>query len=99
MLNGGLVIKYHGGQKYTSDAFSAAKMKSWCRKAGVPYQTYTNRSDIAGGSTLGHISTSHVSAASVDVGLPQLAMHSAAETGGTQDTELGIRAFKAFFGE
>ena len=99
VLNGGLVIKYHGGQKYTSDAFSAATMKSWCRKAGVPYQTYTNRSDIAGGSTLGHISTSHVSAASVDVGLPQLAMHSAAETGGTQDTELGIRAFKAFFGE
>lgn len=99
VLNGGLVIKYHGGQKYTSDAFSAAKMKSWCRKADVPYQTYTNRSDVAGGSTLGHISTSHVSAASVDVGLPQLAMHSAVETTGTQDTELGIRAFQAFFRE
>ncbi len=56
-LNGGIVIKYHGGQKYTTDGISAAKMKDYCERAKVPYQTYANRSDIAGGSTLGNIST------------------------------------------
>ena len=50
-INGGVVIKYHGGQKYTTDAFSTAVMKSICEEAGVPWQTYTNRSDVAGGST------------------------------------------------
>ena len=98
-LNGGIVIKYHGSQKYTTDAASAAKMKSICKKAGVPCQTYANRSDIAGGSTLGNISTAHVSLSSVDVGLPQLAMHSAVETAGCKDTGYAIRAFRLFYGE
>lgn len=99
VLNGGLIIKYHGGQKYTSDAFSAGKMRMWCEQAGVPVQSYTNRSDIAGGSTLGNISTAHVSVASVDIGFPQLAMHSCMETGGSKDTALGIAALKCFYTE
>lgn len=98
-LNGGIVIKYHGGQKYTTDAVSAARMKDWCKRAGVPWQTYANRSDIAGGSTLGNISAAHVSVPSVDIGLPQLAMHSAVETGGARDTEYAVRALQQFFGE
>lgn len=98
-LNGGIVIKYHGGQKYTTDAVSAAKMKSICAKAGVPFQTYANRSDIAGGSTLGNISSAHVSVCSVDIGLPQLAMHSAVETAGVRDVEYAVRALLAFFAE
>lgn len=98
-LNGGIVIKYHGSQKYTTDAVSGAKMKDWCDKAGVPCQTYANRSDIAGGSTLGNISTAHVSVASVDIGLPQLAMHSAVETGGVKDTEYALKALKVFYEE
>jgi len=98
-LNKGIVIKYHGSQKYTTDAVSGAKMKQLCEKAGVPCQTYANRSDIAGGSTLGNISTAHVSVASVDIGFPQLAMHSAVETAGSRDTEYGIRVLKAFYGE
>lgn len=96
-LNKGIVIKYHGSQKYATDAVSAAVMKSICEKAKVPYQTYANRSDIAGGSTLGNISTSHVSVSSVDIGLPQLAMHSAVETGGVKDTKYAVEAFKVFF--
>lgn len=99
VLNGGIVIKYHGGQKYTSDAVSGAHVKTWAEGAGVPYQTYTNRSDILGGSTLGNISTAHVSLNSVDVGFPQLAMHSAVETGGSRDTYLGIELFKAYYNE
>ncbi|MCM1186452.1 MAG: M18 family aminopeptidase [Lachnoclostridium sp.] len=98
-LNGGLVIKYHGSQKYTTDGVSAAKMKSICMQAGIPFQTYANRSDIAGGSTLGNISNSHVSVSSVDVGLPQLAMHSSLETAGTKDVAYAVRAFQVFFGE
>lgn len=98
-IGGGIVIKYHGSQRYTTDAVSAAKMKLLCETAKVPYQTYTNRSDVIGGSTLGNISTSHVSLSSVDIGLPQLAMHSAVETAGCKDTEDAVKVFAAFYAE
>ena len=98
-LNGGIVIKFHGSQKYTTDGIAAARMKDYCERANVPYQTYANRSDIAGGSTLGNISTAHVSVSSVDIGLPQLAMHSAVETAGMKDTEYAVRALKEFWRE
>ena len=96
-LNGGPVIKYHGGQKYTTDGVSGAYVKNLCQKAQIPYQTYANRSDMAGGSTLGNISTAHVSVPSADIGLPQLAMHSAVETGGVRDLEYGIKLFEHFY--
>lgn len=98
-LNGGIVIKYHGSQRYTTDAMTAAVVKELCRKADVPVQTYANRSDIAGGSTLGNISTAHVSLPSVDIGLPQLAMHSAVETAGSKDTVYAVSMMKVFFSE
>lgn len=98
-LNGGIVIKYHGGQRYMTDAVSAARMKQLCRQAGVPFQTYANRSDVAGGSTLGNIATSHVSISGVDIGLPQLAMHSAVETAGAKDTAYAVRVFEEFWKE
>lgn len=98
-LNGGIVIKYHGSQKYATDALSAARMKELCLRADVPFQSYANRSDIPGGSTLGNISTSHVSVSSVDIGLPQLAMHSAVETGGVKDTGYAVDMLKVFYGE
>lgn len=96
-LNGGIVIKYNAAQKYTTDGITAAKVKRLCKKAKVPFQTYVNRSDIAGGSTLGHISTAHVSIPSADIGFPQLSMHSAVETGGTEDTLQGVKLFREFF--
>lgn len=96
-LNGGIVLKYHGGQKYTTDAYTGAVVKELCRRADVPVQTYYNRSDIPGGSTLGNISISHVSVPSADIGLPQLAMHSAAETAGARDTAYAIRMFQTFY--
>lgn len=98
-INGGIVIKYHGSQQYATDAMSAGYMKSLCLEATVPCQTYTNRSDVPGGSTLGNISTAHVSVPTVDIGLPQLAMHSAVETGGTLDTEYAVKMFKVFYGK
>lgn len=96
-MNGGIVIKYNGNQKYATDAVSAAVFKSICKKAAVPYQTYANRSDIAGGSTLGNISDSHVSINTIDIGLAQLAMHSAYETAGVKDTTYMIEALMEFF--
>ena len=80
VLNKGIVIKFNANQKYCTDAVSAAIFKELCTKAGVPYQTFVNRSDIAGGSTLGNISNTQVPMNTVDIGLPQLAMHSPYET-------------------
>ena len=96
-LNGGVVLKYHGGQKYMTDGCSEAFFKQLCREAAVPYQLYTNRSDIAGGSTLGNIAVSQVSVPGVDVGLPQLAMHSAVETAGREDIMCLYRAAEQYF--
>lgn len=96
-LNQGIVIKYHGGQKYTTDAYSEAVIREICREAGVPCQTYCNRSDIAGGSTLGNISEGQVSVPCVDIGLAQLAMHSAVETSGSKDVMYLIKAANVFY--
>lgn len=96
-INGGIVIKYHGSQRYTTDGISSAVMEDLCMEANVPCQTYANRSDIAGGSTLGNISTAHVSVDTVDVGLAQLAMHSAYETAGAEDIAYLVKMLEVFF--
>ena len=95
--NGGVVIKYNASQKYTSDGLSAALFGLICQQAGVPTQKYTNRADIAGGSTLGNISGTQVSVPTVDIGLAQLAMHSSYETGGADDTAHMVNALTAFY--
>ncbi|MCH5268356.1 MAG: M18 family aminopeptidase [Lachnospiraceae bacterium] len=99
VLNGGVVIKFHGNQKYTSDAMTAGTLRLLCKEAGISSQTYHNRSDIAGGSTLGNISVSHVSVPSVDIGLAQLAMHSAMETAGSRDLDDFIRLLTVYYGK
>lgn len=96
-LNGGVVVKFNAAQKYTTDAYSYARLKRLAKKAGIPLQTYSNRPDIAGGSTLGNISVRHVSIPCVDIGLPQLAMHSCYETGGTYDTGYMIRLLEEYY--
>ena len=96
-LNGGVVIKYNANQRYTTDAISGALFKSVCEKADVPYQAYANRSDLAGGSTLGSIANTLVPIRSVDIGLAQLAMHSAYETAGALDVEYLVRAMTVFY--
>ncbi len=96
-MNEGIVVKSHAGQKYTSDAVSIALFRDICEKAEVPVQFFANRSDEAGGSTLGNISSAKVSLKAVDIGLPQLAMHSAYETAGVKDTCYMIKAMKQFF--
>ena len=96
-LNGGPVIKESANQKYTTDALSRAVFRELCERASVPVQTFANRSDSAGGSTLGNLSNTQVSVHAVDIGLPQLAMHSSYETAGADDTTLAIAALTKFF--
>lgn len=98
-MNKGIVIKYNANQRYTSDAVSAAIFALVCEKAGVPFQRYANRADMPGGSTLGNIANTQVSLNTVDIGLPQLAMHSSYETAGAKDTEYYIKALTCFYGK
>ena len=96
-LNEGIVIKFNANQHYTTDGISAALFKDICQSQEIPFQVFTNRSDVRGGSTLGNISNAHVSLVTVDVGLAQLAMHSPVETAGVKDTTYMVEALAEFF--
>lgn len=98
-MNGGVVIKYHGGQKYTTDACTGAFVKQICKKADIPYQTYYNNSDVAGGSTLGNLVMANLSVKAADIGIAQLAMHSSYETSGAYDTIYMSEFVKGFYGK
>lgn len=96
-LNEGIVIKHNANQKYTSDAISVAIFKTLCKKANVPCQNFVNNSNVLGGSTLGNIANTHVSLNTVDIGLAQLAMHSAYETAGSKDLKFLIEVITYFY--
>ena len=98
VVNKGVVLKFNANQRYTTDGVSAAIFRKLCGKANVPVQTYCNRADLAGGSTLGNISLTHVSVQSADIGLPQLAMHSCYETAGVQDAIWMEEVLTTFYG-
>ena len=97
ILNGGVVIKYQAGKRYATDGPSEAFFKKLCGDHSIPYQTFVNHADIPGGSTLGHIASARVPLCTVDIGLPQLAMHSACETCGVQDPDHLLSLSRAFF--
>jgi len=97
VLGGGMVVKYSINQKYATDGQSAAIFTDACRQANVPVQGYVNRSDIAGGSTIGNTLAAQLSVRTVDVGAPVLAMHSIRETAAVADNENSIGAFRAFY--
>ena len=94
---GGVVLKFNANQRYTTDGLSAAIFRKLCEKAEVPVQTYCNRADLPGGSTLGNISLAHVSVLSADIGLAQLAMHSAYETASLKDSAFLERVMRVFY--
>lgn len=95
VMNGGVVIKH--GVRYSTDGAAQAVFVALCRRAQVPVQHFANRSDMAGGSTLGNIANAHVSVNTVDIGLAQLAMHSCFETAGAKDIDYLIRAMTAYY--
>ena len=96
-LNKGIVIKEAANQKYTTDAFSRSVFTDICKQAGVPIQHFANRSDAVGGSTLANLSNIQVSVHAVDIGIPQLAMHSSYETAGIKDTGYAVSALTKYF--
>lgn len=96
-LNSGIAIKHNAMGNYVTNAESEAVIKILCETSDIPYFDYTNRSGMPGGSTLGHYLQSQLSVSAVDIGLPQLAMHSACETAGAKDTEYAVNLFTAFY--
>ena len=97
VMGGGVVIKAHAGGAYTTDGMTAAIVKKVLTDAGVKVQPFYNRSDVRSGSTLGAISMRQVSIPSVDIGIAQLAMHSAAETMAWKDFAELEKALAALF--
>ena len=96
-LGGGVVLKYNASQKYTTNAVSGAIFRAICEKANVPVQVFTNRADEAGGSTLGNLQSHTLPIPMADIGLAQLAMHSAVETASVADAEAMTKAVAAFY--
>lgn len=96
-MNEGIVIKSAARGSYTTDGYTEGVFKLICDRVNSKYQMMTNRSDILGGGTLGAISLSHISIPSVDIGLAQLAMHSAMETCGRYDIDILIKAISEFY--
>ena len=97
VINGGVVLKFNANGRYVTDGVSAAVFRKICKSADVPVQTYYNRADIAGGSTLGNVSLSQVAVPGVDIGLAQLAMHSCYETAGVKDVSCLVDAMTAYY--
>ena len=96
--NKGIVVKFNANQRYTTDGVGAALFRKICAGSEIPVQSYCNRADMPGGSTLGNISLSHVSVPSIDIGLAQLAMHSCYETAGVKDVADLESAMAVFYG-
>ena len=96
-LGGGVVVKYNANQRYTTDAVSDAIFTTLAERAGAKLQKFSNRADMVGGSTLGSISNTRVSVSTVDIGLPQLAMHSATETAAVSDLTDMVKVLTALY--
>ena len=98
VMGKGIVLKHNANLMYCTDGVSGAIFRKVCARAGVPVQTYHNRADILGGSTLGRISLGKVSVLTADIGLPQLAMHSSYETAAVADVAALEDAMTAYYG-
>lgn len=99
IIGGGIVLKYNCSKRYITDGESGAFVRLLCKKNGLSLQTYANRSDMPGGSTLGNIAGTQLALCGADIGLPQLAMHSSYETAGVKDGEDMITLTRAFWSE
>ena len=97
LLGGGVVIKSHAGGAYVTDAISSAVVKTVFEKAGVTYQNFFNRSDVRSGSTMGVSALTRLGIAGADIGLAQLAMHSACECFASSDYIGLLNGLTAFY--
>lgn len=95
-LNEGPVIKQNANERYATGAETAATFAAACAAGGVEYQWFVNRTDLACGSTIGPVTAAQLGIPTVDVGIPQLAMHSARELCGADDPPAFVNALAAF---
>ncbi|GGW44048.1 M18 family aminopeptidase [Vreelandella hamiltonii] len=95
-INGGPVIKVNASQRYATNSVTGALFRDVCREADVPVQSFVTRADMGCGSTIGPITATEVGVPTIDVGLPQWAMHSIRETSGTRDVDYLTRALTVF---
>ena len=97
ILNKGPVIKYNANQRYATNSRTGAMFRQLCQKLEVPVQTFAVRSDMACGTTIGPITASELGVQTVDVGVPQWAMHSVRETAGSKDAFYLFQVLKEFY--
>ena len=97
LLNGGPVIKVNVKQRYATNGITASLFKQMCEAADVPVQTFVSRSDLGCGSTIGPMTSAKLGVPTLDVGIPQLAMHSCREVTGTADPERLAKVLTHFF--
>ena len=98
LVNRGPAIKLNNNQRYATSASSAAMLQRVFESAGVPWQVFVSRNNMPCGSTIGPITATRLGIDTVDVGIPQLSMHSARELCGTQDPPWLAQALAAYFG-
>lgn len=96
-INGGPVIKVNASQRYATNSATAAMFRALCEEVKVPVQSFVTRADMGCGSTIGPITATEIGVPTLDVGVPQWAMHSIRETAGTRDVEYMTRVLTAFF--
>ena len=97
LLNRGPAIKHNANQRYATNSETAGYFKSLCKRAGVPYQEFVNRADMACGSTIGPITAKEIGVRTLDVGVPTFAMHSIRELAGTADAFSLMSVLTAFY--
>ncbi len=97
LINKGPVIKINNNQRYATNSETEAVFKAVCHDNDIPYQMVVARSDMRCGSTIGPITATKLGVRTVDVGVPQLGMHSIRELAGTKDIGYLIRALTGFF--
>jgi len=95
-LNGGPVVKTNVSERYATDARSAVRFVDACASAGIPVQFYVHRNDMVCGSTIGPVTAARLGVSTLDVGAPQLSMHSARELMGSADVAMYRAAMAAF---
>jgi aspartyl aminopeptidase len=96
-LNGGPVIKVNVKQRYATTSLTASLFRQLCADVDVPVQSFVSRSDTACGSTVGPITAARLGVPTLDVGIPQLAMHSCREVTGSEDAVRLTDVLIAFF--
>ncbi len=94
-MNAGIVIKRNANQRYATDATSEARFRAICGQHDIPLQTYIHRNDLPCGSTIGPITSGELAVSTVDIGAPQLAMHSIRELAGASDARFLTQVLQA----